>query len=154
MEDVVLYFHILGVLLFVAGIVVAGVGFESGRRRERPGEIALLLGLARIGALLVASGALLLLVCGLWLTGIEDEIGFGTGWVQAAIALFVVALALGGWGGQRPKQARKLASRLAEEGRPASPELRAMLDDRAALAVNYASGALIPVILVLMVFKP
>jgi uncharacterized membrane protein len=154
MEDVVLYFHILGVLLFVAGIVVAGVGFESGRRRERPEEIALLLGLARTGALLVAVGALLLLVCGLWLTGLEDEIGYGTGWVQGAIALFVVALALGGWGGQRPKQARRLATQLAGEGRPVSAELREMLDDRAALAANYASGALIPVILALMVFKP
>ncbi len=80
MEETVLFLHLLGVLLFVAGIVVAGVAFETARRREQPPEIALLLGLARVGAVLVASGALLLFVCGLWLVGLED-VGFGTGWV-------------------------------------------------------------------------
>jgi hypothetical protein len=32
---------------------VAGVAFEAARRRESPGEIAVLLSLARIGAILV-----------------------------------------------------------------------------------------------------
>ncbi len=153
MEETVLFLHLLGVLLFVGGIVVAGVAFESARRREQPDEIALLLGLARVGALLVASGALLLLVCGLWLVDLED-VGFGTGWVQAAIGLFVVALALGGYGGQRPKQARKLATKLAQEGGEGGGELRALLDDSRARAANYASAALVPAILALMVFKP
>lgn len=153
MDDVVLYLHILGVLVFVAGVAVAGVAFEAARRRRRPADIAMLLGLARAGAALLGSGALLLLACGLWLVGLED-VGFGAGWVQAAIALFVVAMALGGWGGQRPKQARVLAERLAEEGRPAGDELRALLDDPVARAANYASAALVLAILALMVFKP
>ena len=153
MDETVLFLHLLGVLLFVAGIVVAGVAFETARRREQPAEVALLLGLARIGALLVASGALLLFVCGLWLVDLED-VGFGTGWVQAAIALFVVALGLGGFGGQRPKQARMLATRLAQEGGQASAELRALLDDPPSRVANYASAALVPTILALMVFKP
>lgn len=153
MDESVLFLHLLGVLLFVAGIVVAGVAFETARRREQPAEIALLLGLARIGAVLVASGALLLFVCGLWLVDLED-VGFDAGWVQAAIALFVVALVLGGFGGQRPKQARKLATRLAADGEDASAELRALLDDPVSRAANYASGALVPAILALMVFKP
>ncbi len=42
-----LSFHLLGALLFGAGIVLAGVGFETARWRERPAEIALLLGLTR-----------------------------------------------------------------------------------------------------------
>jgi hypothetical protein len=155
MEEAVLFLHILGVLLFFAGIVVAGAAFEAGRRREQPAEISLLLGLARSGALLVAFGALLLFACGIWLVELEDEFGFEEAWVQASIALFVIALVLGSYGGQRPKQARKLATKLAEEGRGDAPvELRALLDDTRARAANYASGALIPVILALMVFKP
>jgi hypothetical protein len=154
MEEAVLFLHILGVLLFFAGIVVAGAAFEAGRRREQPAEISLLLGLARSGALLVAFGALLLFACGLWLVELEDELGFEEAWLQASIALFVIALLLGGYGGQRPKQARKLATKLAEEGRGEAPELRALLDDTRARVANYASGALIPVILALMVFKP
>ncbi len=68
--------------------------------------------------------------------------------------MYVVALALGGFGGQRPKQARHLAARLAGRGEPVSEELRALLDDRVSLAANYGSLALILAIVGLMVFKP
>jgi len=153
MEDTVLFFHLLGVLLFAAGIVVAGLAFETALRPERPAEVALLLGLSRFGVLLVVSGGLLLLVCGLWLVDLEG-IGYGAGWIDAAIALFAVALLLGGLGGQRSKQARKLATRLAAEGGHAGAELRALLDDPLSRAANYASAAIVLAILALMVFKP
>lgn len=151
--EVALFFHILGVLLFVAGIVVAGVAFEIARRREQPAEISLLLGMTRTGALLVVAGGLLLLAFGLWLVHLE-RLSYGTGWIQAAIGLYVVALLLGGIGGQRPKQARRLATRLAADRRPATEELRALLDDPFSLAANYVSAVLVLVILALMVFKP
>lgn len=61
---------------------------------------------------------------------------------------------LGGLGGQRPKQARKLATRLTREGGQADAELRALLDDPLSRTANYASAALLPAILALMVFKP
>jgi uncharacterized membrane protein len=153
MNDVALFFHLLGAMLFVAGVVLAGTAFEVARRRDRPAEIALLLGLTRIGVVLVGVGALLLLGFGLWLVHLE-HVGYGAGWVDAAIALYVIALALGASGGRRPKQARRLATKLAAEGSPASAELRALLDDRSSLAANYASAALVLAILVLMVFKP
>jgi uncharacterized membrane protein len=153
MADVALFFHLLGAFSLVAGTIVAGVAFETARRREAPAEIALLLGLSRIGVLLVALGTLLVLGFGLWLVHLGDW-GYGAGWIDAAIGLLLAVAVLGGIGGQRPKQARKLASRLASEGAPASPELRALLDDRAALAVNYLSALLLLVIIVLMAFKP
>jgi len=56
MEDVALFFHLLGAFSFIAGTIVAGVAFETARRRKTPAEIALLLGLSRIGVLLVALG--------------------------------------------------------------------------------------------------
>ncbi|HEX2708023.1 MAG TPA: DUF2269 family protein [Solirubrobacterales bacterium] len=153
MEDVALFLHLIGVLVFVAGIVLAGVVFESARRCEQLAQIALLLSLVRSAVVLVGFGGLLLFMCGLWLVELEG-IGYGTGWVDAAIVLFVVALVLGGLGGQRPKEARKLATQLAGEGKPASPELRALLDDPLSRTVNYASGSLIVMILALMIFKP
>ena len=148
-----MFFHLLGAFSLVAGTIVAGVAFETARRREAPAEIALLLGLSRIGVLLVALGTLLVLGFGLWLVDLGDW-GYGAGWVDAAIGLFVAAVVLGGIGGQRPKRARKLAHRLASEGAPASAELRALLDNRAALAVNYLSALLLLGVLLLMVFKP
>jgi len=150
--SVALFFHLLGALMFVAGIVLAGAAFEAARRRERPAEIALLLGLTRIGVLLVAIGGLLLPVFGLWLVHLGAW-GYGSGWVDWALGLYVLALVLGGLGGQRPKQARKLARRLAADGSPVNDELRALLDDRVSLAENYASLLVVLVILVLMVFK-
>jgi uncharacterized membrane protein len=151
--EVALFFHILGALLFVAGIVVAGIVFESARRREDPGDVALLLGLARWGVLLVLLGATLVLAFGLWLVHIEG-LGYGTGWIQWAITLYVLALLLGGVGGRRPKQARRLAAELRDAGSPVTPELRALLNDRIADAANYLSALAVLAILVLMVFKP
>lgn len=151
--DLALVLHLLGALLFVAGIVLAGVGFETARRRERPSEIALLLATTRIGVLLVALGVVLLAAFGLWMVHLGHW-GYGSGWVDASIALFVAALALGGLGGQRPKQARRLASELAARQAPVSDELRALLDDPVSLIANYVSLALIVAIVVIMVFKP
>jgi uncharacterized membrane protein len=153
MEHVALFFHLLGAFSFVAGTVVAGVAFESARRRRTPGEIALLLGLSRIGVALVGAGTLLVLVFGLWLVHL-GRWGYGAGWVDAALGLLVAAAVLGAIGGRRPKRARKLAARLAADGAPVDAELRALLDDRVALAVNYLSALLVLAIVALMVFKP
>ncbi|HEY1355795.1 MAG TPA: DUF2269 family protein [Solirubrobacterales bacterium] len=153
MEDVVLFLHLLGVLLFVSGIAVAGVPFEAARSRDETAEIALLLGLTRYGVALVGVGGLLLFACGLWLVELAG-VGFGAGWVAAAIVLFAAAIALGALGGQAPKRARVLATRLAERGEPAGPELRALLDDPRSRAANYSSAALVLAVLALMVFKP
>jgi uncharacterized membrane protein len=77
--------------------VVAGVAFEVARRGERPQEIALLFGLTRIGVLLVALGALLVLVFGLWLVHL-DGCGIGTGWIPlGSLGLYVVAWLSAGW---------------------------------------------------------
>lgn len=153
MEDTALFFHVLGAFSFVAGTIVAGVAFEVARRRDDPGEIALLLGLTRLGVLLVGLGTLLVLGFGLWLVHLGAW-GYGAGWVDAALGLFAVTAVLGTIGGQKPKQARKLASRLAAEDAPATAELRALLDDRGALAANYLSALLLLAIIALMVFKP
>jgi len=154
MEDLALFLHLMGVLLFVAGVVVAGVAFESARRREAPAEIALLLEQARWGALLAVGGVGLLFVCGLWLVELSDEVGFDTSWLDGALGLFVLAVLLGSLAGRRPRQARELAERLAREGAAANPELRALLDDRDSRLANYTSAALVLAILALMVFKP
>jgi MFS family permease len=153
MENVAFFFHILGVMLFVAGIVVAGAAFEAARRRQRPSEIALLLGLTRVGVVLVAVGTVLAGLFGLWLVHL-GKWGYGTGWVDASIVLFLVVIGLGGVGGRRPKEARLLASRLAEQDVSSDGEVRPLLDDWVSRAENYGSLLLLLVIIALMVFKP
>ena len=114
---VALFGHLLGVLLFVSGIVLAGVPFEIARRRHEPSEIAVILGLARAGVPLVGAGTLMVLGFGLWLVHLGSW-GFGTGWVAGALGLFALALVLGAVGGQRPKAARRHAAGLAAEHAP------------------------------------
>ena len=153
MEHAALFFHLVGALLFVSGAAVATVAFEAARRRESPAEIAVVLGLARIGALLVGAGLVLVLAFGLWLVALGGW-GYGAGWVDAALGLLAASALLGAVGGQAPKRARLLASRLGADGEPSNSELRALLDDRLALLANYGSGLLLVAIVVLMVWKP
>lgn len=98
MYNVVFFFHILGVLAFVSGFVLAGVAFESARRVQRPAEVATLLGLSRVGAALLGPGALVAGACGLWLVHL-GKWHYSSFWVSCSIVLFVAAMALGGSGG-------------------------------------------------------
>ena len=151
--DLALCFHLLGAFSLVSGTVVAGVGFEMARRRTNCAEIALLLGLARIGAVLVVAGTLFAAGFGLWLVDLGHW-GYGTPWVDAAIGLLTLVVVIGSIGGQRPKQARKLATNHATEDLPPSAELRFLLDDRIAIALNYLAAVALLAIIVLMVVKP
>jgi hypothetical protein len=151
-SEVGLFLHITGALVFVGGAVVAGVVFETARRRSRPSEIALLLGVTRTGALITMGGALVVLLAGLWLAGEADQ--WSEPWLLTSLVLFVLSLALGGLGGRRPKEARRLAARLADGPDEQTPELRRLLDDPLSRLANYASSGLVVAILVLMVWQP
>jgi uncharacterized membrane protein len=151
--DWLLFFHVSGAFLLIGGAVVAAILNLTAERRERPSEIALLLGLIRVGVVAIAVGSLLLLVFGLWLV---DEVGYsyGDAWIVAALVLFVLANALGGIGGRRDDATRELAQRLAAEGDAPSPELRARLRDPISIALSYGSGLMILAVLGLMIWKP
>ena len=148
-----LFFHLLGVVLFFGGGILATVAFEAARRRERPRDVATLLGLAQRAVPLVGVGTLLIFVFGLWLTDASGE-GFDEPWVSAALGLFILTAVLGALGGARPKRARLLAERLAGEDDRPSDDLRRALDDPLARGANYAAGILALVILALMVWQP
>ena len=150
-----LFFHLLGAFALFAGAAVAGTLQIGAMRRERPSEIALLLGLVRPMVLVIGLGSLGALGFGIWLTRDDpDGVALGDGWVVAAIVLWLAAGALAGPAGKRLRQARELAERMAADGDRPSETLHAAVADSTALALNYASFALVIAILVLMVFKP
>lgn len=153
MTHVLLFFHLLGAFSFFAGGAVVGVLQLAAIRRERPSEIHALLALAPFGAALVGVGALLTLGFGIALAE-HEGLGLSPGWIQAAIALWVAAMALGGYGGRRARHARHLAQRLAEQGDAPSPELRAMVSARGPLWASYASFLLLLAVVGLMVWQP
>jgi uncharacterized membrane protein len=110
-----LFFHLLGFGFLAGGMAVAGAALRAAWRRERPSEVALLLGTARTGVLLVAVGVVLVLVFGFWLIEVTGH-GLDEGWLSGSLGLFALGVLLGALGGGRPKRARLLAERLAQEG--------------------------------------
>jgi uncharacterized membrane protein len=151
--DWLLLFHILGAFLLFSGSIVAGILQFAATRRERPSEIALLLGLMQPAVIAIGVGAIVTLGLGLWLAD-DAGYGIGDGWVIAAIVLWVVANALGWAGGKPLGRAAELAERLAADGDRPSEQLQGAVADRRALALSYASFAALVAILVLMVWKP
>ncbi|MBV8561557.1 MAG: DUF2269 family protein [Actinobacteria bacterium] len=147
-----LFFHLLGAISFFAGGAVAGTLQLAAIRRERPGEIAVLLRLTRVGVALVGAGALLTLGFGIGLAE-HEGLGLSPAWIQAALALWVAAMVLGGIGGRTARRARNLAEKLSEEDRP-SAELHALVAARGPLWASYASSLLLLAVLALMVWKP
>jgi uncharacterized membrane protein len=148
-----LFFHLLGAFLFVAGAAVAGTLQIGALRRERPSEILTLLRLTRVGVLLVVAGALLTLGFGI---GLASHLGYGMSptWIQAALGLWVASVVTGAIGGRTARHARYRAEEAVAAGDRPDEELRALVAHRPSLILSYVSGALVLAIIVLMVWRP
>lgn len=146
-------FHLVGAFLFVSGAVAVGTLHSLALRRERPSEIALLLGLTRPAVALVGAGSVLTIGFGIWLAR-HDGLSFGRAWISAALALWLASIVLGAIGGRSARHTRYLAERLAADGDRPSDELRRALHDPLARALNTLSFLVLIAILGLMVWKP
>jgi uncharacterized membrane protein len=151
--DWLLFLHVTGAFLLTGGAVVAMVLDMAAQGRERPSEIALLLGLVRIPVVGIVVGSILLLVFGLWLVD-ERGYSYGEAWVVGAIVLLVGGNVLDGIGGSRDNKTRQLAEDLAANGDAPSAELKQQLRDPISLVLSYSGGVAIVAALVLMVWKP
>jgi uncharacterized membrane protein len=150
-----LFLHITGAFLFFGGVVVAGALNLAAQFRERPSEVATLLGLTRFAVPIIGVGSFMTLGFGLWLVS-EAPFGYGYGqaWVITALVLWVVGNAMGGQGGTREKATRMYAEELAESGDAPSAELRARMRNPLTLLLSYGGGVLLIVMVVVMVWKP
>jgi len=148
-----LFFHLLGAFALFAGAAVAAVLKVAALRSERPSEILVLLRLTRAGVALVGTGAFLTLVFGI---GLAQHLGYGLSplWIQAALGVWIAAMAVGGIGGSNARRTRALAERLAADGDRPSEELRALLNHAPSRWAGWASTLMILAIVVLMVWKP
>ena len=148
-----LFFHVTGAFFLTGALVVAGTLNVAAQRRERPSEIALLLRLTRFVVPAISLGTLLTLVFGLWLVH-HRGYSYGEFWVWAAVVLWALGMALGGRGGRKQDEVRRLAQRLAAEGDAPSPELRARSREPIPTAMSWGAGFAFLLVLVLMIWKP
>ena len=153
MTNILLGFHVLGAVCFFVGGIAVGVLQLKAIRQERPSQVYAHLRRAPFGAALVGTGALLTLGFGIALAE-HKGIGLSPAWIQASLGLWVLAMALGAFGGRTARHARHLAKKLAAEGDAPSPELRATVSARGPLLASYASFLLLIAIVVLMVWQP
>jgi uncharacterized membrane protein len=149
-----LLFHLFGAFSLFAGAAVAGTLQLAALRRDRAREVLALLRPMRVAVALIGAGAAATLGFGI---ALAEHLGYGLApaWIQAALGLWVAAMALGGAGGRTGRRARTLAEDLVAAGDDApNAELHALLADRRALAANALSSAAVVAIVVLMVWRP
>jgi len=108
-----LFLHVAGAFLLLGGAVIAGVFNVTALRRERPSEIALLLGLTRWAVVAISAGLLLTISVGLWLVH-NAGYGYGDAWIVVSLVLWFLSGFLGGRGGRMQRETRALAERLAK----------------------------------------
>lgn len=150
--DWALLLHLVAVIGFFSGMAIATAAQLGAWRRERSGDVAAVLALARVGVLVVAAGLVLVVVSGLWLIE-ETRRSLGDGWISASLLLLVLSLLLGAVGGRKAKLARRLAESRPPDA-PLGAEAQALLRDPLSLAANVLASVGALAILVLMVWRP
>lgn len=148
-----LFGHLAGAFLFVGGAVTAAVLRVAAMRRERPGEIAVLLRATRLAIPPIAIGLLLALGFGFWLAGRLD-ISLGSTWLTLTFVLIGWILVVGELAGRQDRVTRELAERLASDGDDRSDELHRRLRDPVNLALSASLLVATIAIVALMVWKP
>jgi uncharacterized membrane protein len=154
--DWLLFLHVGSAFALVAALVVFWFVAVVARNVDRPLDSLRFFGIVRPANVLVIVGTVGTLIFGIWLAIDADAYQVWDGWVLAAIVLWAIAGFTGQRGGQTYAEARKLAERLAGEGRgaEASPELQALLQNRTAMWLNIVSSLAVLVLLIDMIYKP
>ena len=154
--DWLLSLHVLTAFALVAALAVFWIIGVVARNVDRPVESLRYFRVARPANVLMIVGTLGTLVFGIWLAIERDEYQVWDGWILAALVLWAISAETGRRGGIPYVEARKLAERLAAEGRGNEPssELAAKLQDRGGMILNGLSSLAILLILVDMIYKP
>jgi uncharacterized membrane protein len=151
--DWLLALHVLAALSWVAALVVYTVVIVAGWGLTVPSDVVRMFRVSRVGDALIAVGMLGTIVFGIWLA--LDEYEIWDGWIIAALALWLVAGAVGGQVGKVYNGARDRARALLDEGQDSpSPELNAMLRSQRGLVLHTLMILAVLALLVVMIYKP
>jgi Predicted integral membrane protein (DUF2269) len=152
MYDTALFLHLVGVAILVVALSYTLGGLFRAQRATSIGGIRSSLGFLPVAEKLIPVGMLLILAFGLYMVG-KGHWGWGTGWVDVAIAIFVLMSVLG------PAVESKRTAKLHEavenlpDG-PIPPEVEALRRDPVLTHVALFGSWQIVAFLYLMTNKP
>jgi uncharacterized membrane protein len=153
--DWLLVAHIAGVFMVAAALALVTVCVLAARRRERPSDVALMLGIVQRNVWLFSVGGGLILLFGIVLVlDLDERYSFGDGWILGALVLWLAATITGIRAGRTYGSAHATAVRLAADGDRPSPELAGLVRDRGAMVMHALSILSVLVAVVLMIYKP
>lgn len=155
LTDWLLALHVLSAFAWISALVVYTVVIVAGWRLTVPSDVVRMFRVSRVGDALIAVGMLGTIIFGIWLALDVDGYEIWDGWIIAALALWLVAAAVGGRVGKVYNGARDRAVALVDEGRDApSSELSAMLRSQRGVVLHAIMILVVLAILVVMIYKP
>ena len=153
-SDWLLALHLLAAFALVAALVVFTAVMVADWGEARPQRAAAFFLLARVGGPLIAAGAALTLILGIWLAIDLDAYQPWDGWIIAAIVLWGIGGYTGSKVGAHYTSLQETVDRLAAQGNEPNAELAAKLSDRSIRTLHVITVVAFTAILVLMIFKP
>lgn len=152
MYKVVLFLHLLGVAMLVMALSYSLGGFFKARMAHTVQDVRTALSFVPITERMIGPAMLVLLASGLYMVG-DLHWGWGTGWIDVAIAIFVLMAGLGTQvEGKRIEAIREKAGELPDGPVPA--ELDAMRRDPVLTHVAFFGASQVIAFLFLMTNKP
>jgi uncharacterized membrane protein len=153
-SDWLLALHMLAAFALIAALVLFTAVMIANWGDGRPQQASAYFRIAAIGGPLIAAGAGLTLILGIWLAIDLDGYEPWDGWILGAIVLW----AIGGYTGSRVgvhyTGTQELVDRLAAQGDEPNAELAAKLSDTSIRTLHAITVIAFTAILVLMIFKP
>jgi uncharacterized membrane protein len=150
LHEWLLFFHILGSIIWVGGaIVVNAMTTRANRSPDRAAVFRLTGELEWVGPVLIGPSSLVVIALGIWLVLIEEWAAFSQAWIVLSLVLVGVSSVLGF--GYFRTEGKAIARRLEERGSE-DPEVRRRM--RRLLWVSRIDALILVVVLWAMVFKP
>lgn len=150
LHDWLMFFHILGAIVWVGGtIVLAAMMERASRSPDRTAVLRLSRELEWVGPRLIGPSALVVIALGIWLVPVEEDLSFSQPWIWLSLVLVAVTMVQNGI--YSAPEGKRIA-RLAEERGPEDREVRRRLSRL--LWLGRLDVLILVVVLWLMVFKP
>ena len=155
-RELLIFFHILGALLIVAGAGAAtALGVVASRSSQTRTIAATSHAAVLVSRLVISPGALILVAFGTWLVAEYALYDFDEGWISGAYVIWIVSVAVGtGYLTPYSRRIRDKARALIADGVEESEELRVEADAPLPKITGTLLNVLLIVALYLMVVRP